>query len=190
MMALQPNAPYLQSALAAAHAHSKRMAVRHGLSDEDRDDMCQEALLELLEAAEKFDAQRASLNTFTGVVARNRSLEVLDAMVKQRMRSVAFDAAAANDGQMCEQGCASAQCWPNAANDELYELFDDSCALHDLEVAIGLMSAEQLELYELLQAHMDVPEAARASDLSTATFYRRLGDLKMHLRMFGLKAAA
>lgn len=190
MLALQLNAPYLQSALAAAHAHSKRMAVRHGLSDEDRDDIRQEALLELLEAADKFDAQRASLNTFTGVVAKNRSLEVLDAMVKQRMRNVVLDAPAANDEQMCGLHCEREEHRFDAANDAFFDLFDDVAALHDLEVAMAMMNDEQLDLYELLQAHMDVPEAARASDLSSATFYRRLGDLKMHLRMFGFKAAA
>jgi DNA-directed RNA polymerase specialized sigma24 family protein len=190
MLALQLNAPYLQSALAAAHAHSKRMAVRHGLSDEDRDDMRQEALLELLEAADKFDPQRASTNTFTGVVAKNRSLEVLDAMVKQRIRSVSLDAPAANEEQMGDQCGGRFEDWVDAANDELFDLFDDASALHDLEVALALMSDEQLELYELLQAHMDVPDAARASDLSSATFYRRLGELRMHLRMFGFRVAA
>lgn len=190
MLALQLNAPYLQSALAAAHAHSKRMAVRHGLSDEDRDDMRQEALLELLEAADKFDPQRASTNTFTGVVAKNRSLEVLDAMVKQRIRSVSLDAPAANEEQMLDPCGEGSEHRLEAANDAFFDLFDDVAALHDLEVAMAMMNDEQLDLYELLQAHMDVPEAARASDLSTATFYRRLGELKMHLRMFGFKAAA
>jgi predicted DNA-binding transcriptional regulator AlpA len=52
------------------------------------------------------------------------------------------------------------------------------------------MSDEQRSLYELLALHQDLPAAARVSGMSSATFYRRVADLEMHLRMFGFKTAA
>ena len=52
------------------------------------------------------------------------------------------------------------------------------------------MNDEQVDLFQLLTAHQDLPSAAMASGLSSATFYRRVADLQMHLRMFGIKTAA
>jgi len=52
------------------------------------------------------------------------------------------------------------------------------------------MSDEQRSLFDLLAAHQDVPAAAKASGMSSATFYRRVDDLRMHLRMFGIRPAA
>ena len=52
------------------------------------------------------------------------------------------------------------------------------------------MSDEQRSLFDLLAAYQDVPSAAKASGMSSATFYRRVADLQMHLRMFGIRPAA
>ncbi len=70
------------------------------------------------------------------------------------------------------------------------DFFEDSNTLHDVEAALAYMDGEQLALFDLLQAHQDLPGACRASGLSSATFYRRVADLQMHLRMFGFRSAA
>lgn len=45
-------------------------------------------------------------------------------------------------------------------------------------------------MFALLEVHQSLPTACKASGVSTATFYRRVADLQMHLRMFGFKSAA
>jgi hypothetical protein len=52
------------------------------------------------------------------------------------------------------------------------------------------MSEEQAELLDLLASHQDLPTASKACGMSTATFYRRVAELQMHLRMFGIRTAA
>ena len=52
------------------------------------------------------------------------------------------------------------------------------------------MSEEQASLFRLLALHQELPAAAKASGLPSATFYRRVADLQMHLRMFGIRPAA
>jgi DNA-directed RNA polymerase specialized sigma24 family protein len=70
------------------------------------------------------------------------------------------------------------------------DLFSNSNTLHDLETALAHMSEEQAELLDLLASHQDLPTASKACGMSTATFYRRVADLQMHLRMFGIRTAA
>ena len=60
----------------------------------------------------------------------------------------------------------------------------------DLNAAIAFMTPEQGRLLDLLAIYQDTAAACKASGVSTATFYRRVKELQMHLRMFGMKAAA
>jgi hypothetical protein len=52
------------------------------------------------------------------------------------------------------------------------------------------MNDEQAEFFDFLASHQDLPAASKASGMSTATFYRRVDELRMHLRMFGIRPAA
>ena len=70
------------------------------------------------------------------------------------------------------------------------DLFSDTDALRDLETALAYVNDEQVELFQLLSAHQDLPSACKASGISTATFYRRVSELQLHLRMFGFRTAA
>jgi hypothetical protein len=70
------------------------------------------------------------------------------------------------------------------------DLFSNSNTLHDLETALAHMSEEQVDLFNLLASHQDLPTASKACGMSTATFYRRVAELQMHLRMFGIRSAA
>ena len=96
---------------------------------------------------------------------------------------------AANDDSMEGHDAPRAEgmssCW-----DDDSDLFSDSNAHHDVVTALAYMSDEQRGLFDLLAAHQDVPAAAKASGMSSATFYRRVDDLRMHLRMFGIRPAA
>lgn len=59
-----------------------------------------------------------------------------------------------------------------------------------MKVRLPCMNDEQADLFQLLSAHQDLPSAAKSSGMASATFYRRVADLQMHLRMFGIRPAA
>ncbi len=182
---------YLDAALSAAATRTYRLAARLGLPSADREDLQQELLLDLLERAPGFDPQRACANTFTGVVSQHRAVELLDALMKDRARMCFFSGGseAANDAQMGEPD--------QSLNDNVVpmwadetDLVADHMALLDLDKARKYMSDEQIEFFDLLDAHLDLSSACKASGVSSATFYRRVNEMQMHLRMFGFKLAA
>jgi hypothetical protein len=75
-------------------------------------------------------------------------------------------------------------------NDTDHDLFNDGMVMHDIKAAIAFMNGEQSALLDLLIKYSDIANACAASGLSSATFYRRVNDLRMHLRMFGIRPAA
>lgn len=182
---------YLQSATNAAASRTYRLAVRLGLSTADREDMQQELILDMLERAHSFDPAKACANTFTGMVSEHRAIEVTSALLKDRARMCFFSGstAAANDSDMDDApDDVGDNVVPMWADDR--DLFADSMTLRDLEKAKAFMSDNQLTLFDLLEAYQDLPSACAACGTSTATFYRRVAELQMHLRMFGIRSAA
>ena len=195
---MQCDDTYLNSALNAAATRTYRMAVRFGLSTADREDIQQELMLDMLERADQFDPAKGSAGTFTGMVSKHRAVELLDILIKQRMRYLDFDTAAkmmsaANDPNMSSTESQSTDDCVDAINfirNPDHDLFTDGMALHDLQAAISFMNGEQSALLGLLREHADLASACAASGISTASFYRRVHDLRMHLRMFGLREVA
>ena len=182
---------YLDAALAAAATRTYRLAVRLGLPSGDREDMHQELLLDLLERAPNFDPQRASANTYTGVVSKHRAVELVDALMKDRARMCFHSGGseAANDAQMGEPDQNLDDTVVPMWADEK-DLIGDHMALLDLDKARKYMNDEQLDFFDLLDAHLDLSSACKASGVSSATFYRRVNEMQMHLRMFGFRLAA
>ena len=89
---------YLESAMNAAATRTYRLAARHGLSSAEREDIEQSILLELLERYHQYDPSKGSMNTFTGIVSEHRAVELLDQLMKQRIRMTVFELqVAAND---------------------------------------------------------------------------------------------
>lgn len=185
------NDPYFDAAVKAARVRTNQLAARHGLSPAEREDIQQELMLDLLEHRNQFDPNKGSAGTFTGMVSKNRSVELLDTLMKNRIReaSIDLDAKATDDDSQS-----------GGANDHLdsvhfkrnpdQDLFTDGMVLHDLRAAINFMNSDQSELLDLVCAYPDLASACAASGISTASFYRRVNDLRMHLRMFGLRDVA
>lgn len=183
---------YLESAMNAAATRTYRLAARHGLSSAEREDIEQSILLELLERYPQYDPAKGSMNTFTGLVSEHRAVELLDQLMKQRIRMTVFEPRdAANDPDFYAYvggGTTGDNVVPLWADDR--DLFRDSEALHDIQAALACMSQDQQDFFNLIDKHHDIPSAAKASGMSSATFYRRVDDLRMHLRMFGIRPAA
>jgi DNA-directed RNA polymerase specialized sigma24 family protein len=183
---------YLESAMNAAATRTYRLAARHGLSSAEREDIEQSILLELLERYPQYDPAKGSMNTFTGLVSEHRAVELLDQLMKQRIRMTVFEPRdAANDPDFYASvgdGTTGDNVVPLWADDR--DLFRDSETLHDIQAALACMNQDQQDLFNLIDKHHDIPTAAKASGMSSATFYRRVDDLRMHLRMFGIRPAA
>ena len=192
------NDPYFEAAVNAARVQTHQLAARHGFSPAEREDFQQELMLDLLEHRHQFDPAKGSPGTFTGMVSKHRAVELLDGLIKQRMLYTDFDTAskmmgAANDPEMGTSKAKSADDCIDAINfkrDPDHDFVTDGMAMHDLHAAIAFMNGEQSALLDLLTDHSDIASACVASGLSTASFYRRVNELRMHLRMFGLREVA
>lgn len=184
------NDPFFDAVKNAAATRTYRLAARYGLQTAEREDMQQELILDMLERADQFDPAKGSAGTFTGMVSQHRAIELLDRLMKDRMRlQFGSGATAANEAEFNEPGDSlNDNVVPMWADDR--DLFADSMALRDLETAVAFMSDDQIALFETLKATEDLPGACKSSGMSTATFYRRVQDLQMHLRMFGFRTAA
>jgi len=205
------NDPYFRAAVNAAKTRTYRAAVSARLSTSEREDLYQEILLDLLERETQFSPERGSPGTFTGFVSEHRTAEFLKARKTDRERltfasgedvdtleivnisrarqSMDQTQDAANDDDAAPIGTSETHYrsqWFDGDDD----LFSNSNTLHDLETALAHMSEEQIDLFDLLASHQDLPTAAKACGMSTATFYRRVAELQMHLRMFGIRSAA
>lgn len=205
------NDPFYCAAVGAAKTRAYRAAVTAGLTPSEREDLYQEILLDIYKRKGQFDPSRGAPGTFTGLVSKNCTADFLNARKADRQKLVftepehvdtlevvAIDRAvhgglppqsAANDEDGGHMGSLrleeSLTCW-----DGDDDLFSNSSTQHDLLTALAYMSSDQRSLFDLLAAHQDLPAAAKASGMSTATFYRRVDDLRMHLRMFGIRPAA
>jgi DNA-directed RNA polymerase specialized sigma24 family protein len=194
---LAANDEYFRAAIGAASYRAMSVGRTANLSYAEREDLEQEILLDLIERRKGFDPARGKATTYTATLARHRAAEYLEKrnidgahLVLDAALGVSIDAA--NDSPF-DAAAQIAEGQLNATMlvcGQTYEYADDAVVLHDLQVAMDYMNGDQLSLFRLLAKHHDVADAASASEVPTATFYRRFHDLKMHLRMFGLRAVA
>lgn len=185
-----PNS-YHAAAQSAARANAWQVARKIGLSQEDREDVEQDILLELLERQGRYDEARSQPGTFAGVVSHHRAAELTQAIVRDRQHLIygrRDEAANEADSDWLDSLAVAEDVVPLWGETRNY--YDDIHAARDLEYAMAMMDDEQYRLFALLAEHQDVPAACKSSGLSTATFYRRVEDLQLHLCMFGIKAAA
>ena len=205
------NDPFFRAAVNAAKTRTYQAAKSARLTPAERDDLCQDILLDIFERAGQFDPTRGGPGTFTGLVSKHRTAEFLNARKADRQRLtfaepddvdtlavVAIDRAMhgidLTQGPANDEGGTPDQL-DHSSNESLcwggdIDMFSDSWTRHDLQAAVAYMNDEQTDLFDLLSAHQDLPDAAKASGMASATFYRRVADLQMHLRMFGFRAAA
>ncbi|MFM2005558.1 MAG: hypothetical protein RLZZ09_1213 [Pseudomonadota bacterium] len=179
---------YVQAALAAASFRSQICAIHFHLSQADRDDLYQTILLDALERSCRFDPAKGSASTFTGRIALNAANDFLNDLKRVRDYFIAADQLAANDPDF------DLDTDPFDGGHALWAEEDDGLieadALCDLQSACSFMTEAQQGFLHYLAVHADLPSACRATGYSTPTFYRSVTELRLHLRMFGLAAAA
>jgi DNA-directed RNA polymerase specialized sigma24 family protein len=205
------NDPYYRAAINAAKTRTYRAAVSARLSPSEREDLYQEILLDLLEREAQFNPEKGSPGTFTGFVSEHSTSEFLKARKTDFQRltfasgenvdtleivnisrvRLGMDRAqdAENDNNAAPISSSEVHYRPQWSDGD-DDLFSNSNTLHDLETALAHMNDEQAEFFDFLASHQDLPAASKASGMSTATFYRRVDELRMHLRMFGIRPAA
>lgn len=205
------NDAFYEAAVSAAKTRAYRAALTAGLAPAEREDLYQEILCDIYRRKKQFDPSRGAPGTFTGTVSAHCTADFLNARKADRQRLVfsepeyvdtlevvAIDRAiqdyaptqnAAND----ENGGSSYSMLPDETTwfwGENMDLLSDAETRHDVMAALAYMSGDQRCLMDLLAKHRDLAEAAKASGVPSATFYRRITDLRMHLRMFGIRSAA
>jgi DNA-directed RNA polymerase specialized sigma24 family protein len=163
------------------------------LSESQAEDVRQSIILGLLEREPAFDSDKGSVNTFTGAVSANLAADIANALSKEweRVEYQPDFRDAENDPSylgLPHPHHLGKNVVPLWADDR--DLFRDSETLHDIQAALACMSQEQQDLFNLIDKHHDISSAAKAAGMPTATFYRRIDDLRMHLRMFGIRPAA
>lgn len=90
--------PFFQAVQNAAATHAHRLAARLCLSIEDRQDVQQELIIDMLERANQFDPSRGSGGFLTGAISQYRATKIMDRLIKDRMRLVfGFGAPASNE---------------------------------------------------------------------------------------------
>ena len=186
-------ADYVSSAMTAAGVRTASLKRAFYLSDSQAEDVLQCIILGLLERQDAFDVSKGCVNTFTGTVSANIAADIANNLSRERKR-IEFQAQfreAENDPYFFEQRGTTylgENVVPIWGDDR--DLFRDGETLHDIYAALACMSQDQRDLFNLIDKHHDVSGAAKAAGISTATFYRRVDDLRMHLRMFGIRPAA
>ena len=184
---------YLASALTAAAVRTASLRRSFYLSKSQAQDVQQTLILELLKRESAFDKTKGSVNTFTGAVSANIAADIANGLSRERhfLEFIPQCRDADNDpdyfGPVGGKNPVE-NVVPLWADDR--DLFEDSETLHDIQAALACMSQDQQDLFNLIDRHHDLPSAAKAAGVSTATFYRRVDDLRMHLRMFGIRPAA
>ena len=182
---------YLDAAKRAAMVRTAGLGKRIFLTKEDREDVYQDLLMTLLEREAAFDPRRSSANTFTGVVSERRATDLMRRLVRDRIRLQLIDHEfdAANDPFIDGYESTAALSTPGpCCHDE--DLFADSDTRRALDTALQFLSDGDRRLWDCLQQHMDLRAACIASGMPSTTFYRRVAEIRMHLRMFGISAAA
>jgi|DEB19_MinimDraft_3_1074340.scaffolds.fasta_scaffold17832_2 hypothetical protein len=200
--------PYLLAAIAAADSRVRRARWSARLSADDAADLHQEILTDLLKRRPTFDRSRGSEAAFAGLLSAHKTADFLSALNRDRRR-LAFVAnqdldqcsfssesdesegfGATPDGRETAHGGTSDFYSSMRLADALIEdsVFDDGDLERDFAIAVSLLSADQAALLEIIKSYEDLPRAAKASGMATATFYRRVSDLLMFLRMFGIRS--
>jgi RNA polymerase sigma-70 factor (ECF subfamily) len=155
---------------------------RSGFVREDVNDLEQELAIDLLERCKKYDASRASLNTFTSRVVDHKIASLLEAQraARRDFRKVARELASDNEAGTAEV-ISLADALATAANDD-----HDNALRVDVRGVLERLDPSQRELCEGL-ASSTISELARKTGRTRAVLYEAKAKLVDHFERAGLR---
>lgn len=154
-----------RAAPAAAHA-ARKVGLRRGLPQADQDDLRQEILLAVLLRGHHYDARRGAQSTFLKIVTQTA---VADHRRAARS-SALFAAAGSQPEDIAPPGDPEGEVLLRIA----------------LAAALAALPPTLLQVVSLIAECGSAAEAQRASAQPLCTFYRRLREVRMRLRLAGL----
>jgi DNA-directed RNA polymerase specialized sigma24 family protein len=161
----------LQDALKLARICATKAARKRRIATADRDDLIQDILLALLQASAHFDPARGSWGGFVTIIARR-------AIADQARRPSAPPSISLDSKEAA--GILRSLAAP----------------AHDPEAHLAMtraadeMPEAQRALLRSIFAHRDIAATRAASNVSNATFYRDLQELRCWLRIMGASPCA
>ena len=159
----------LAVAMSAANRRARRLARQVRDPARDRDDHRQDILLDLLQRAHRFDAERGSWGAFVTVVTRHAALTFLSG----QMRSAPIENLSADD-----------------LADPAGHVEAATLLAIDVKSARRRLPPSLCEMLDQIAEEGSVTGAQRAGTQPAATFYRALRQLRLRLIAAGLKPTA
>ena len=170
----------------------RRLASRYDLQPADRDDAFQEIALDGWRRLKDYQASRGELGAFLGVVMLHQARKIEARLCRRRHASdVSLDAPFTCGAREDELSLAE-----TLSEDEgLAALLGNQINGHarvdlvlDLVRALGRLPEDLMQLCTCL-AHESPAATRRVCGLSNSGMYRRIEELRLHFRSFGLETS-
>lgn len=172
-----------------AQEEARRLSRKLSLSTEDRDDFCQDLLVDLLARLPAYDPARGEMGAFARVCLRHAALRIAVQQARRRRsaRAVSLDDPLAGAEELTLADVLgeadSYAAWLGQPVDPIAELERRL----DLERAAHAIPADDLPLCQALAR--GEPHPARQAGLSRTTAFRRLQEIRLRLLAAGIPAA-
>jgi DNA-directed RNA polymerase specialized sigma24 family protein len=178
--------------LREVNRQAQRLARRYNLQPADRDDAFQEIALDAWRRLTRYKTDRGDLGPFLAVVTLNQARKIEMRYRRRRARpDVSLDTPIVDDG---DDGDLTLE-HSLTQDDGLPALLGNVVDVHaraelilDLTRAIAHLPSELRRLCECL-AHEAPSIARRVCGLSNTGMYRRIEELRLHFRSFGLETS-
>jgi DNA-directed RNA polymerase specialized sigma24 family protein len=176
--------------LREVNRRTQRLARRYNLQPADRDDAFQEIALDAWCRLTRYEADRGDLEPFLALVTLNQARKIEMRFRRRRgCPDVSLDTPIVDDGEDGDLTLGDALTQDDGLPALLGNVVDGharSELVLDLSMAIARLPYEMRWLCACL-AHETPGIARRACGLSNTGMYRRIEELRLHFRSFGLE---
>jgi DNA-directed RNA polymerase specialized sigma24 family protein len=184
-----PSDPVIAQLIADAGLHADRLARRYSLQPADRDDAFQEIALDAWRRLKDFRSSRGDLEVFLGMVTLNQARKIEMRFRRRRAcQEISLGTPIVDDDDNGDLTLADSLSEDDGLLAVLGNLVDGHARVEkllDLSRAIASLQADMCQLCICL-AHEAPGTARRVCDLSNTGMYRRIEELRLHFRTFGL----
>jgi RNA polymerase sigma-70 factor (ECF subfamily) len=173
-----------------AQEEARRLCRRLGLSAQDRDDFCQDLLVDLLARLPAYDPAKGEPGAFARVCLRHAALRIATQQARRRRSAQAVsldDPLPGAEGLTLSDVLGDADSFAAWLGQPVNPIAELERRL-DLERAAAAIPADDHPLCQALAR--GEPHPARQAGLSRTTAFRRLQELRLRLLAAGIPAAA